>query len=59
MDLMAIVAMFGLSVALGLAGTRAILEATFSVMTHVRASHDSAHTRFRDRLHSSTRGPVE
>jgi hypothetical protein len=41
MELIAIVAMFVLSVALGLGGTRAIFEALFLAMTRVRASRDS------------------
>ena len=36
MDLIAIIAVFVLSVALGLAGTRAIFEAIFFAMTRVR-----------------------
>ena len=39
MELLIIVALLALSVALGLAGTRAILELMFSVMTRARASH--------------------
>lgn len=44
MELIVIVALFVLSVALGLAGTRAILGVLFSVMTRARTSHDYANS---------------
>ena len=42
MELLMIVALFVLSVAVGLAGTRAILEVMFTFMMRARAAHDYA-----------------
>ncbi len=42
MELLIIVALLALSVALGLAGTRAILGILFSVMMRARTAHDYA-----------------
>ena len=42
MELLIIVALFALSVALGAAGTRAILGIMFSVMMRARSAHDYA-----------------
>ena len=42
MELIIIVALLALSVALGLAGTRAILGVMFSVMMRARAPHNYA-----------------
>jgi len=44
MELIVIVALLALSVALGLAGTRAILGLMFSVMIRARTSHDYANS---------------
>jgi hypothetical protein len=44
MELMIIVALVVLSVALGLAGTRAILGLMFSVMMRARTAHDITQT---------------
>jgi hypothetical protein len=42
MELLIIFALFLLSVALGLAGTRAIMGVLFSVMMRARSAHDYA-----------------
>jgi len=42
MELLIIVALFVLSVALGLAGTRAVLGVMFSIMMRARAARDYA-----------------
>jgi hypothetical protein len=42
MELLIIVALFVLSVALGLAGTRAVLGVMLSLMMRARAAHDYA-----------------